>query len=155
MLYTYAPADAKVAFDIRFDEFAAVADAKVEAVIREAMRSVLAQGTQATELWNEFDYQDAILYLTAHLLAVSGEPQRSQLAGTVGGGTAGAAAGSGLIKSAKVDDVQITFQDQTSSSTTTGGSGTGGTDSGEYDTSSYGRRFKQLLARSIPPVCII
>lgn len=118
--------------------FASVPDATIQDAIDEAKASV-------DESWIEADYQPAIIYLAAHLLALNGVLWSAALAGPVGGLIAG-----GAVSEAKVGDVMVKLGG--SSGGAVGGSA--GSGSGLASTP-YGKRYLELLRRNHPAVALV
>ena len=119
-------------FRARFPEFAAVGDGVVTEVLTEALIEV-------DTTWIASDYPFAILYLTAHLLVMSGvfsDDQASFLS-------------NGPVISRKAGGSQEIYASSKASSAMFSSSGT------DYWRTSYGRRFQQLLRRSSPGVLVV
>ena len=116
----------------RFPEFAPVADGLVGAVIGEAAGSV-------DETWRGADRSPAILALAAHMLALEGEPGRTN--GTSTG------AGVGAVQSIKVGDVETQFGSR-GAGVVAGAASLGLTDT------TYGQRFIALRRRNFPSVTV-
>jgi hypothetical protein len=126
----YTPPDA-AAVKARFPEFADVADARITAVIEEAMRWV-------DESWLEADYAPAIRFLTAHMLATEGALV-SPSAPT---------ATSGPVTSDKIGDAS------TSWAARAGVAGRAGSDA-DLATTAYGERFLELRSANHPAVVVV
>lgn len=108
-------------FKARFPEFAPVSDALVGLVLDEAFAAV-------GETWLERDRARAQMLLTAHLLTIEGEPDRT-VSGT-------ASAGTGSVKRIKVGDVETEFASPGASS---------GVSMGVYGSTTYGQQFAALM----------
>jgi len=87
--------------------------------------------------WQEADYQPAILYLTAHLLA----SDSSQEGDDVGSG------GEGIIASESFGGMSVSY--------VRANAGNSSAFNSEYSTTSYGRRFLKLLRMNKPGVVSI
>lgn len=109
----------------RFPAFAAVDDAYIDLIILEASRSV-------DESWLEDDYQNAIMYLAAHIMFSEG------VTGDIDPATTGA------IVSDKLGDASTTYANHTTSSS-----------SSDYGTTIYGRGYLRLLRLNHPAVAVI
>lgn len=107
-------------FRDRFPALAAVPDARVE--------YWLARHAPVTEAWDEADYADAILELTAHNLVINDE--------VPGSGEGGAMAGVTRFRSASMD---VSFSERAANAGLDGG----------YDATKYGLRFKVYLRRNV------
>jgi len=114
-------------FKERHPAFASVADATVNAMLGEASRSV-------STCWAEGDYQPAIMYLAAHLIA---EEQS--------GGGPTAASKQGAIRRVKADTVEIEYAGRMS----------WGQIDAIYGGTVYGRRFVALMQRNSPGVAVV
>lgn len=115
----------------RFPEFAPVSDALVNRILAEAIPMV-------GPSWVERDRRPAQMYLTAHLLAMEGEPGRT----TTGNGVAV----SGPVKRRKVGDVETEFA---------GASASAGGSRSIYAQTLYGQRYLALLRLNFPPVAVV
>lgn len=127
MPYTLPTADQ---FATRFPIFADADSDLVTALIAEA-------GGQVDQSWEEADYQPAIMYLAAHLLA----SDSSQAGDDVGSG------GAGAIASESFSGMSVSYQRAGSQSTFFTNS--------DYGSTSYGRRYLNLLKRNKPAVVSI
>lgn len=114
-------------FRDRFPALAAVPDPRVE--------YWLAKHAPVTTSWDEVDYADAILELTAHNIVVNGEVPAS-------GGDAGDMAGVTRFRSASMD---ISFSEQAANAAMDGG----------YDATKYGQRFRVYLRRNVGSVQLV
>lgn len=122
-------------FKQRFPGFASVSDAIVQSVLAEAI-------PQVGETWIERDRVPAILYLTAHMLIMEGQPAASAA-------DAMNTVTRGPVKRVKVGDVETEF---------TGGSSGAGGGSGiaaSLSSSEYGRRYLELMRRNFPAVVAV
>ena len=119
-------------FKTRFPKFAGVNGDTINAAIAEA-------ATQVDQTWTETGYNQAILYLTAHMLVMEG------VDGAPGGATGG---GVGPLKSRSIGDASESY----------GGASSGG---GGYSTNealratSYGQSYLRLLRQNQPPIALI
>lgn len=111
-------------FKARHPTFASVADGTVSAMLAEASRSV-------STCWAEEDYADAIMYLTAHLIAEENSA-----------GGVSAASKAGPIKRVKADTVEIEYM-------------AGAVSDAALGATIYGRRFLALRARNVPAVLVV
>lgn len=109
-------------FKERFAEFAAVADARVSAVIGEAARFV-------DESWLENDYTPAINFLTAHMLVLEGVLNPTPVPTGVS---------SGQVTAYSLGDADVSFAGPANGV----GDDTGGLN---LFATPYGRRFMALL----------
>lgn len=128
-------------FKTRFPEFAAVPDGVITAILTdEAIPFV-----DAT--WLERDRRPAIMYYTAHILAMQGYPGTTGDDGVAvpGGGNAQA------IKRRKVGDVEVEFQNEWERT----GTGNGGLDRSGYSLTLYGREFLRYLRRNFAPTIAV
>jgi hypothetical protein len=119
-------------FKARFPAFAEdYEDAYVDAILLEASASV-------DESWAEADYQPAIMYLTAHLIATdaSGAHEEGEEIDTGGAG----------IASESFGPLSVSYARESSSAAVS----TSG-----YESTVYGRRFLALLRRNKPSVVAI
>lgn len=126
-------------FKARFPEFSAVSDVLVSMVLEEA-----ASNTS----WVEKDRIPAQLYLTAHLLALQGEPQRT----AAGAGGAGQSGLTGPMKRRKVGDVEVEYAG--SGSGQSGGSGMGVVDTALLSTP-YGRQYIVIRNRNFSGIMAV
>lgn len=117
----------------RFSEFATVSDTLVNLILAEAQ-------AQVGETWLERDRKPATLYLAAHLMAMEGEPLRSNA------GAVAATSATGPIKRVKVGDSETEFA---------GGGGSSGEGASSYTATEYGRRFLELMRRNFPAVAVV
>ena len=137
----YAQPDAAT-FKARFPELEPVSDTLVGLVLGEAIDAV-------GDTWLERDRAKAQMYLAAHMLAIEGEPGRSQgIAAGEGGGNFSI---TGPAKREKVGDVEVEYAGGSSSS---GGSDGSGAASG-YSLTSYGRLYLDLLRKNFPAVAVV
>lgn len=110
-------------FQARFPIFEDADEAAIQIVLDEAFNSI-------DETWRELDFQPAILYLAAHLLATdnSGEGEEVEFGN----------AGAGAVASESFGGMSISYSQ--------GNSSAGSLSASEaYGSTSYGRRFLQLL----------
>jgi len=107
-------------FRDRFPEFDSKADTQVEAAITDASRRV-------DNTWIEGDYQTAILYLAAHLIAVADA----------------AASGGGVIQSERIGPISVTYAVDAS------------TKPGQLASTSYGQYWAELNRLNNPPIEVI
>lgn len=120
-------------FVARFPIFSDTDQTQVEMILSEA-------ATKVDQSWEEDDYQPAIMYLAAHLIATdnSGEGESVEI------GSSGGAAG---VSSESFGGMSISYA--------TGGSGSG-SDAAAYGSSwgstVYGRRFYKLLKLNKPAI---
>lgn len=115
-------------FHTRFPIFADSDDDLIAVMIAEASRSV-------DTTWEEGDYQPAIMYLAAHLLATdnSGEGETVNV---------GAAGGDGAIVSESFQGLgSVSYASRTIAPGSLSASD-------QYGTTEYGRRYKALLKRN-------
>ncbi|WP_272789272.1 MULTISPECIES: DUF4054 domain-containing protein [unclassified Shinella] len=131
-------------FKARFPEFAPVPNTLVNTVLAEAVDAV-------GDTWLERDRAKAQMYLAAHLLAMEGEPGRSQ--GVAAGEGGGHFAVTGPVKRERVGDVEVEYAGASASSG--GGSGSGSSLSANYGTTSYGRLYLEFLRKNFPPVAVV
>jgi hypothetical protein len=110
-------------FRARFPIFDDSPDEQVQLILDEAHNNV-------GQTWKETDYQPAILYLTAHLLATDA----SQEGDSVGVGSVGG----GAIASESFGGMSISYN-------TTSGSANSGAVRAFYDTTEYGRRYYRIM----------
>lgn len=114
----------------RFPEFAAVADATIEAIIEEAASFV-------DDTWIEGDAPAAVMFYTAHELVMAGQ------------GTSAAAKLSAIGDFSRIKSGDLEVSRGTQSTVT--GSGADGT----LAQSRYGLKFLELRARSFPAILSI
>lgn len=122
-------------FKARFPGFTSVSDATVDAVLAEAI-------LQVGESWLERDRVPAVLYLTAHMLIMEGQPAASA-------SEAMKNVTRGAVKRVKVGDVETEFA---------GGSGSSSGGSGivaSLSATEYGRRYLELLRRNFPAIAVV
>lgn len=124
-------------FRTKFPTFAGVADATVNDAIQEASASV-------DQSWIEADYQPAILYLSAHILALNGALFDALRMGAIGGVIA-----AGQISEAKVGDAQVKL------SSSGGASGIAIEARTGLSETPYGRRYRELLRRNQPAIALV
>jgi hypothetical protein len=119
-------------FKTRFPIFEDKDDALVTMIIAEASASV-------DSSWAEADYQPAIMYLAAHLLATdnSAEGESVIIGGSAGGG----------IASESFGGMSISYDKGSSANSAASNSKWGSTE--------YGRRFYDLLVRNKPAIVSI
>lgn len=117
-------------FRTRFPVFENAEDEQIDALLLEASASV-------DKTWVEADYQPAIMYLTAHLLATDSSLEGDE----VGAG------GAGIVASESFGGMSVSYVKN-------GGASSGGYTS-EYASTSYGRRYLGLLKRNKPAVVSI
>lgn len=139
----YTPPTPEI-FKVRFPEFEPVADGLLALVLDEAIGDI-------GDTWVERDRARAQMYLTAHLLAMEGEPGRSQ--GIAAGEGSGNFAVTGAVKREKVGDVEVEYAGVSSSSG--GGSGSSSSLSASYGATSYGRLYLELMRRNFPAVAVV
>lgn len=121
-------------FKARFPEFSCVSDALVDQVLAETTAAV-------GDGWVERDRLLAINYLTAHMLAMEGEPDRSK---AIVEDRSVANAQSGPVSSVKIGDVAVTYAGKTAE-----GAGSGmGPVTAEYQKTDYGQRYYTLLRKN-------
>lgn len=108
----------------RFPIFGDREESLISSLIDEAANSI-------DQTWRELDYQPAILYLAAHLLATDNSAEGEEVQfGSAGGGA---------ISSESFGGMSISYA-------TAGSAGSGSLSASEaYGSTSYGRRFLQLL----------
>jgi len=117
-------------FQTRFPVFSEADEAQIQTLLTEASASV-------DESWAEADFQPAIMYLAAHLLATDS----SQEGDDVGAG------GDGTIASESFNGMSVSYVRPNGVS--------GGAFTSEYGGTSYGRRYLNLLKRNKPAVVAI
>lgn len=115
----------------RFPEFTPVSNTLIDLILAEAT-------AQVGETWLERDRKPATLYLAAHLLAMEGEPERSQ--------TGQGNAATGPVRRSKVGDVETEFA---------GSEAGAGDGASSYSSTGYGRRFLDLMRRNFPAVAVV
>lgn len=120
-------------FKARFPIFEDVDDAQIEAMMAETKTSI-------DDSWIEDDYQPAVMYLVAHLLATdnSGAGEDVVIGSSGAGGIASESFGGGL--SVSYDKGQSTGSLSSSD---------------RYGTTEYGRRFLALLRSNKPAIVVI
>jgi hypothetical protein len=118
-------------FRARFPIFEDAEDSLIEALLAEA-------AGQIDTSWREADYQPAILYLTAHLLATdnSGEGEDVEIGGATGG-----------IASESWGSMSVSYATKDTANAAASASTWGSTE--------YGRRFYTLLRANKPAVIAI
>lgn len=116
-------------FTTRFPIFENYDEDQIQSCIDEASRGV-------DTCWVEGDYQPAIMYLAAHLLATDA----SQTTDAVIGGASGA------IASESFGPMSVSYGSAPTDSLAT---------SGEFGSTSYGRRYLSLLRINKPPVVVV
>lgn len=120
-------------FKARFPEYAPVSNALVNLILAEAFDAV-------GSTWLERDRAKAQMYLAAHMLAMEGEPGRSNTGNGVGI--------TGPVKRRRVGDVETEFAGA--------GGASGGTSSGSgYLQTTYGRAYLDLLRKNFPAVAVV
>lgn len=117
-------------FTQRFPIFEDAEPDQIQVLLTEASASV-------DQSWAEADYQPAIMYLAAHLLATDS----SQVGDDVGAG------GNGTIASESFNGMSVSYVRPNGVSS--------GAFVSEYSTTSYGRRYLALLKRNKPAVVAI
>jgi hypothetical protein len=119
-------------FITRFPIFEDKEKPTVEALLAEA-------ATQIDNSWVETDYQSAIMYLTAHLLATdnSGEGEEVEIGG----------ANNGVIASESFGPMSVGYA--------TGGASGSLSSSDQYGSTVYGRRFLALLRKNKPAIVAV
>lgn len=151
MAYTIpTPANVKA----RFPEFVDVADETIQPFIDAAGIWV------DTFMWTETDYYYAIVYLTAHYLALY---QRAIFASSTGGtgGTGGEVIEGDLatfVSEIKFEDFDVKFGQDKRQSTSGGSSGGGGVVTSSeaiMEASPYGLLFVQLRDRNVPHMAVL
>lgn len=126
-------------FKARFPEFGIVDDNLIGLVLAESIGEI-------GDSWLEKDRASAQIYLTAHQLAMEGEPQRSSSAA---GGGAFTGPLTGQIVEMKDRDVSVRFSDNSTS------------DSGKvtlsekYQSTAYGQKYWLLLKRNVPSMIAV
>lgn len=130
-------------FKVRFPEFTPVADATINAIIDE-------QEIQVGESWFEDDRRPALMYLVAHLLTIQGEPGRSI---EIAAGGSGSQTANGVLKSRKVGDVSVEYQNANERIGTGAGVNTVG--KAGYELTMYGRQFQTYLRRNFRTMIVI
>ena len=121
-------------FRTRFPIFEDEEDELIDSLIAEA-------GSQIDQSWREADYQPAILYLAAHLLASdnSAEGDSVDFGGTGGGAIVGESFGA----------MSVSYANKSSSAARAGAAYE------SYEATEYGRRFLKLLRQNKPAVLAI
>lgn len=130
MAYTVPSYAAFIARFPIFNDVVAYPQAVVEAVIAEAAR-------QIDTSWIEADYATAIMYLTAHMLALDNSAEGAEI--DIGGPTS--------IAGESFAGMSISYKKDTP----TPGSAAA---SSIYGQTIYGRRFYDLLRKNKPPVVV-
>ena len=120
-------------FRVKFPTFSGVGNPTIQAAIDEASASV-------DQSWIEADFQPAILYLAAHIMASDGVLFD-------GMGSAGGMIAAGQVSEAKVGDAMVKLGGAS------GGAG-GGSASG-YASTPYGKRYLELLRRNQPAIALV
>ena len=128
----------------RLPEFIAVPDSLINLLLNEAFDFI-------GETWLERDRAKAQIYYVGHLLALEGEPDRSNSASNGGGGGGGNSV-KGHITSEKVGDVQVNYAGPSSS--TSAGSGSGSLVSALGSTM-YGRMLLMLMRLNFPAIGVV
>lgn len=118
-------------FRARFPVFEDAEDGLIEALLAEA-------AGQIDQSWREADYQPAIMYLAAHLLATDNSAEGDTV--EVGGSTGGIASESWGSMSVSYD---------------TGVKTSSAASASEWGATEYGRRFYNLLKKNKPGVVAI
>jgi hypothetical protein len=121
-------------FRARFPIFTQHPDPQIEMILEEATNTI-------DTSWRELDYKIAIMYLTAHLLAVDA----SQSGDEVAVGSAGSS--SGVVSSESFGGMSISYATNSALQVAASKSTWGETE--------YGRRFYQLLVRNKPAIVSI
>jgi len=121
-------------FRTRFPAFAAKSDALIEMMLVEAAGRV-----DAT--WREADYQPAIMYLAAHLIATDASQTGEDI--DDGSGT-----GDGDIDAESFSGMSISYKSASKTSAVS-------RLESDYDSTIYGRRFYHLLRVNFPPIVAI
>lgn len=120
-------------FVTRFPIFGDREQSQVEAILAEAA------ATGVDTSWREVDYQPAIMYLTAHLLATDNSAEGEEVA--IG------AAGAGGVASENFGGLSISYDK---------GNQSGSLSSSEaYGSTEYGRRYQILLRGNKPGVMVV
>jgi hypothetical protein len=122
-------------FKIRYPEFAPVSESLVQMILDEAINAV-------GETWIERDRAKAQMLLTAHELAMAGEPGRTNSGQNLGATT-------GAMKRRKVGDVEVEFAG------VSGSSGSGGGASSVYGLTTYGQQYLALVRLNFPGVAVV
>lgn len=118
-------------FRVKFPTFSGVGNPTIQAAIDEASASV-------DPSWIEADYQPAILYLAAHIMASDGV-----LFDGLGLESVGGVIAAGQVSEAKVGDAMVKL-----------GGASGGSASG-YASTPYGKRYLELLRRNQPAIALV
>jgi hypothetical protein len=113
----------------RFPEFAAVADATIDAVIAESAGSV-------SERWIENDFKTAKMYYVAHELRMAGQ----------GSSAAAKLSAVGDFSRIKSGDLEVSRSGAGSSSSS------GDSSDGTFKQTTYGQKFLELRSRSFPSI---
>lgn len=127
----------------RMPEFIAVPDLLIGLLLREAYDFI-------GDCWLEKDRAKAQIYYVGHLLALEGEPDRSNSAATGGGGGTSV---KGPVTSEKVGDVQVNYSGASSSNSA--GSSGGGRLTGSFSTTIYGRMLLMLMMLNFPAIAAV
>jgi hypothetical protein len=118
-------------FRARFPVFEDAEDPLIEALLAEA-------AGQIDTSWREVDYQPAIMYLAAHLLATDNSAEGEEV--EVGGSTGG-------IASESWGSMSVSYDTSAKSATAASSS--------EWGSTEYGRRFYSLLKKNKPGIVAI
>lgn len=122
-------------FLTKFPEFEDTDGGRVQLYLDEAAGNI-------DKRWLENDYQPAIMYLAAHLIATSGSGEAGDI--LVG------SAGDGVVASESYGPISLSYA--------SGRGGRGAASSSVeslYGTTEYGVRFLSLLRRNFPPIVAI
>jgi hypothetical protein len=114
-------------FKVRFPDFAAVADAVVQAALDEAALQV--DGSWA----GEADIRLGRLLLAAHVLTLDGQGSGAEAAAVAGGG----------FRRMKSGQLELERRDDA------------GAEPGTLGSTGYGRRFLELMQRNVPAVAVV
>lgn len=117
----------------RFPEFVPVSDALINLLLEEAI-------PQVGETWVERDRKPATLYLVAHMLAMEGEPGRTNTGNGIGS--------SGPMRRRKVGDTEVEFAAY-------GGNLRGGTTATGFAATSYGQQYLRLMRLNFPAIGVV
>jgi hypothetical protein len=129
MAYTPPSADDFVA---RFPVFSDKEPAQVQAVLDEALG-------QVDQTWREADYRPAVMYLTAHLIAIDNSQEDDLI--NVGN------TGPGDVVSESFGGLSVSYQRNSRPATSEL--------TQEYGQTSYGRRYLALLRANFPAIAVI
>ena len=121
-------------FRSRFPIFEDAEDELIEALLSEA-------ASQIDTSWREADYQPAIMYLTAHLLATDNSSEGDSV--EFGG------AGAGTIASESFGALSVSY------ATKSGSNASNAAWAAEYETTEYGRRYLRLLKLTKPAIMVV